>query len=234
MKRYLIALLCLLLIISTTFVGCDFDQESSSRVSSSVKYSESSKESSSEIESSEESSTTVESSTTEEESSTTEEENSESSTTEEESSTTEEESSESSTTEEESSSEETTQKSEKIVISSTSTSVNVGEKITVTVAFNSLEDVKTFGLRPLFDEEYFELVSGKMLITGAISNFSDGIGVVAFDDCVDLDNQNVMQFVLKAKKASQAEAIGCDASIKGEGDKVIVVSQPVDIVVTIK
>ncbi len=207
MKRYLIALLCLLLIISTTFVGCDSGQESSNSASSSVKYSESS----SEIESSEESSTT-----------------------EEESSTTEEESSESSTTEEESSSEETTQKPEKIVISSISTSVNVGEKITVTVAFNSLEDVKTFGLRPLFDDEYFELVSGKMLITGAISNFSDGIGVVAFDDCVDLDSQNVMQFVLKAKKASQSEMIGCEVSVKGEGDKVIVVSQPVDIVVTIK
>lgn len=120
-----------------------------------------------------------------------------------------------------------------VALSANKTSVNVGEKITVVVTFNALEDVKSFGLRPLFDEEYFDLVSGRMLITGALSDFSAGIGVVAFDDVVSLDGQNVMQFVLQAKKASTGESVGCEASVKGESDKAIVVSQPTDIDIVI-
>ena len=121
-----------------------------------------------------------------------------------------------------------------VALQSSASSVNVGDKITVTVVFNSVEGVKTFGIRPIFDDECFELVSGRMLVTGAISNFGDGIGVVAFDETIDITNQNVMQFVLKAKKQSYAEAVGCEVSVKGADDKVIVISQPTDITVEIK
>ena len=123
---------------------------------------------------------------------------------------------------------------EDIVIEVSSTSVKVGDKITVTVKFNSVKQVKTIGLRPVFDATVFELVEGRMNITGAIHNFGDGIGVVAFDECIDLEGKTIMQFVLRAKTAATAEAIGCDVSVKGDGDKVIVISQPADVTVNVK
>ena len=123
--------------------------------------------------------------------------------------------------------------SDKIVLEANKTNVNVGDKITVKVVFNSLDGVKTAGFRPIFDEEFFELVSGKMLMTGEISNFSDGIGVIAFDETVDINGQ-VMQFILKAKKSISSEAIGCEVSVKGAEDKTIVVSQPADVIVEVE
>ena len=123
---------------------------------------------------------------------------------------------------------------DKIVLQTISTDVKVGDKITVKVVFNSLDAVKTVGLRPIFDEECFEFVSGKMLISGAISDFSNNIGVVAFDAPVNFDGQSVMQFVLRAKTQASAEAIGCEVSVKGVTDSVIVVPQPDDLIVEIK
>ena len=123
---------------------------------------------------------------------------------------------------------------EDIVIEVSNTSVNIGDKITVTVKFNSVKQVKTIGLRPVFDATVFELVDGRMNITGEIQNFGDGICVVAINECIDLEGKTIMQFVLRAKTAATAEAIGCDVSVKGDGDKVIVISQPADVTVNVK
>ena len=74
----------------------------------------------------------------------------------------------------------------------------------------------------------------RMLLSAPLGGFSSGIGVQAFDECIDFENQNVMQFTLKAKVAANRETIGCEVSVLGVGDKSIVVAQPSEIEVTIK
>ena len=120
-----------------------------------------------------------------------------------------------------------------ITLTASKTAAKVGDEITFTVAVNGVNGVKSCGFRPEFDSECFELKSGKMLVTGKISEFSNGIGVAAFDEAVNM-NQKVFQFVLVAKKSGSSLNVGCQMSFKNAEDNDIVVSLPADVVVTVK
>lgn len=120
-----------------------------------------------------------------------------------------------------------------IYIQSSATSVEVGEEFTVTIVFNSIEQVKSFGLKPTIDTNYFEIVRGEMLVSGAISDYRDGMGVVAYNTCTDV-NAPVLRLVIKAKKAVVNGQIGCEASVIGADDNKMTGIQPAAITVTVK
>ena len=99
--------------------------------------------------------------------------------------------------------------------------------------FNSIEQVKSFGLKPTIDTNYFEIVSGEMLVSGAISDYRDGMGVVAYNSCTDI-NAPVLRLVIKAKQAVANGQIGCEASVIGADDNKMTGIQPAAITVTVK
>lgn len=122
---------------------------------------------------------------------------------------------------------------EQVEVQVSATEVGVGDEVVFTITFNNLTGVKTFGVSIEYNDEYFELASAKLLITGATSGVIDGVAVIAFDECVDLDGQRTVQFVLEAKAVTNGKRVGFIVSVKGENDKNIVVSQPEDVTIKV-
>lgn len=99
-----------------------------------------------------------------------------------------------------------------------STEINVGEKVVIEVSLSGCPKAKSVGFEINYDSDYFDLVSGEMLVKGELSDFSDGTGVVAFSQAEDI-NTKMMRITLKAKKATKGEEISCSVSVKDSDNK---------------
>ena len=119
-----------------------------------------------------------------------------------------------------------------VVVNALYSEVAVGSEITFSVTVSNAPTVKTCGFRLQYDTEKFELVSGRMLVSGVLSDFSNGMGVAAFEGLTDI-NKPVMEFVLRAKQTTDASSIGCEASLKGENDVTIPVVNAVPVTVKV-
>ena len=98
--------------------------------------------------------------------------------------------------------------------------INVGEKLTFSVNFNSVEKVASCALKLKYDTECFEVIDGEMFEDAFVSDFSNEIGVFAFSKPMSI-NGEVMTFTLKAKKTVEKSKVFCEVSLKGEADKAI-------------
>lgn len=119
-----------------------------------------------------------------------------------------------------------------VTVTSLYQSASVGSEVTFAITLSNAPAVKTCAFRLQYDTEKFELVSGRMLVSGAISGFSNGIGTVAFDELTDV-NKPVMEFVLRAKQAADTASVSCEPSLKGNGDAAITVEKTVPVTIKI-
>ena len=110
--------------------------------------------------------------------------------------------------------------------------VAVGEKIKITVKLSCDKSVKSYGLELKYDKDLFELVDSRILDTGAISDFSDDILVVAYDNATPI-YKNVFTFTLKAKATCSNEEISVFASLKDANDNSINIDNYYDTLVNV-
>lgn len=99
----------------------------------------------------------------------------------------------------------------------TSSNVNANDTITITVNVSDCTSA-SLGIIPSYDENKFELVSGEILVAGAfMSDFSDGIAVIAYTSPVTFNNSDVFRFILKAKSTITpgSYTITCEVQVEG-------------------
>ena len=116
--------------------------------------------------------------------------------------------------------------SQKIVvdISASTTSVKVNEEVTFNIMVSNAKDVSTCGFKIIYDSSIFELTGGEMGLVAEVSDFSDGVGVLAFSDTIDIkDPTTVLTFKLKAKTTISQSSVSCEASFKGSENQILLV-----------
>ena len=112
--------------------------------------------------------------------------------------------------------------------------VALGDVVTIQVIFKSVEGVKSYAIRPVFDEASFELVNARNLKSGEISDSSDGIVATLFAEPKTLSETVVAEYTLRAKSYGEQKAIGFSISLKGDNDAIIEASQPKNIYINVK
>lgn len=105
-----------------------------------------------------------------------------------------------------------------------------GDIITVTVSLRDCEKVKTMGITPVYDKNYFDLVSAKWTVKGSlIDDFDEknGNGVILFASSKDC-NGEIFKFELKAKDgiASGQYKLSARMVIKDGNNKDVKCSSP--------
>ncbi len=106
-----------------------------------------------------------------------------------------------------------------VTVTANKTTASVGEKIQFTLHIDGAPKAKSVGIELQYDKDYFELIDGEMELQGDLSDFSDGIGVVAFSEATDV-NTDILAFTLKAKSATPAEeSVKCKVSIKDKNNE---------------
>lgn len=101
-------------------------------------------------------------------------------------------------------------------LSATSTTVSANNTVTIKVNISNCSST-SLGMIPNYDSNIFDLVSGEILVSGAVlSDFSDGCAVVAYSSPQNF-NGAVFQFVLKVKSGIQpgSYTINCEVSAEG-------------------
>lgn len=95
------------------------------------------------------------------------------------------------------------------------TSLKKGDEVTFIIALEGAPTTQTFGLKPLFDEEYFTMIGTPELLIECegFSNYSNNMFVVVFDEETNL-NGNFMKFTLKAIKETSETTVNCEISLK--------------------
>ena len=112
--------------------------------------------------------------------------------------------------------------------------ISVGDVVNVQVIFKKVEGVKSYAIRPVFDETSFELVNARNLKSGEISDSTNGIITTLFAEAKTLDDTVVAEYTLRAKSSGEQSAIGFSISLKGVDDVVIEASQPNNIYINVK
>lgn len=101
-------------------------------------------------------------------------------------------------------------------LAASSTSVAANSSVTITVKVSNCSSA-SLGIIPEYDTNTFELVSGEILVSGAVlSDFSDGCAVMAFAS-VNNFNGDVFRFVLKAKSSANPGSYTVKCEVQAEG-----------------
>ena len=120
-----------------------------------------------------------------------------------------------------------------ITVSSKSTVV-MDDEITFTVAVAGSIQGQALLIEPVYDDHYFQLVSGEWIMDGGeIKNFdiSCGDGVIAFNDDTEFSGK-ILTFTLKAisTEAKENLSVGCNVVLqKKDGTKPEVVVSPTSV-----
>jgi hypothetical protein len=122
---------------------------------------------------------------------------------------------------------------EDVVIDVTQTSVSVGDTISVKIILNNFNGVRSFAIRPEFDDESFSVVSARNLAGGVLTDKYNGIVSSIFDEDKKIDGDTVAEFVIKAKTPGKAKTIGFEVSVLGVDDVKIEVDQPDSILIDV-
>lgn len=96
-----------------------------------------------------------------------------------------------------------------------------GDSITFTVTISNADPVLAAMIKPTFDANVFELVSGKFLQTGVMADFSGGDGVIAWAEPTNI-NGALLTFTLKAKTnatVGKSYTVGCTYTISNANDE---------------
>lgn len=101
----------------------------------------------------------------------------------------------------------------------TSTSAECGETVTITVAVSNCVEAKSIYIVPIYDEDALEIVSGKWLISGMLSDdWSPEFGDAAIAFAANTDiNTDIFAFTFKVKDSAQvgkAANVSCEITIK--------------------
>ena len=96
-----------------------------------------------------------------------------------------------------------------------------GDSITFTVTISNADPVLAAMIKPTFDANVFELVSGKFLKSGVMADFSGGDGVIAWAEPTNI-NGAILTFTLKAKDTAtvgKSYTVGCSYTIRDANDE---------------
>ena len=112
-----------------------------------------------------------------------------------------------------------------ITVVSPSDTVIWGDEITFTVVIDGADPVKSMALTPIFDTDYFELVSVSWVIQAFVSDIEDGTlrSVAAWRSPVDI-NTTVYTITLRAKALTDSTTIDFTAILGDEVEGIIVAS----------
>ena len=97
-----------------------------------------------------------------------------------------------------------------------------GEEIEICVNISGGRGIRGIAVVPVFVNDAFSLVSGKWMVSGAVSDFSieEGNGVIAFDSPVDLDG-TILTFVISALDSAELgnQVVSAEVIIVGESGR---------------
>ena len=119
-------------------------------------------------------------------------------------------------------------------VTADSENVNVGDEIEFTVTVSGLEETKSMSVRPSYDSETFELVSGTWQTEAVLSGFDvqSGSGVIAWRELTDA-NTGIFKFVLRAKAPADSAEIGCEVKYQqANGTLAVIGTTPATVSVT--
>ena len=112
-----------------------------------------------------------------------------------------------------------------ITVESLTNSVIWGDEITFTVVISGADPVKSMALTPIFDTNYFELVSVSWVIQAFVSDIEEGTlrSVAAWRAPVDI-NTTVYSITLRAKALTDSTTIDFTAILSDEEEGTIIAS----------
>ena len=96
-----------------------------------------------------------------------------------------------------------------------------GETITFTVTISGADPVRAVMIAPTYDTAAFELVEGRFLRSGMMTDFGDKDGVIMWSTPTDV-NGGLMTFTLKAKETATMGAsytVGCEYTLQNADDQ---------------
>ena len=96
-----------------------------------------------------------------------------------------------------------------------------GQEISFTVTISEADPVLAAMIVPVYDEAVFELVDGRFLRNGVLTDFSDGNGVIAWEEPTDI-NGDLLVFTLRAKENAVIGGsctIGCTYTVSNQRDE---------------
>lgn len=105
--------------------------------------------------------------------------------------------------------------------------ITAGDTLTVTVSISEADLILAAMVEPIYDSAVFELVEGSFLQSGALSDFNDQDGVIAWDT-PQSPNGELAVFTLRAKQdAPLGEyTVGCRYSVRDSSDNLVTCNSP--------